>query len=292
MKFAAIDVGSNAVRLLLSQVIEGESAPLFKKEALVRMPIRLGEDAFRSRRISDEKVERLIETMVGFRHLISAYAARDFMAVATSAMREAGNGAEVVEAVRERSGISLEIIDGAREAAVIYANHIEDRIDPNTNYLYVDVGGGSTEVTVISRRAVVASASFRIGTVRMLQNAVDPRQWGDLKEWLKVNTTDLRPVVGIGSGGNINKMYKLARVKEGTPIGYKRLRELYRHLVSYTPDRRVSVLGLRPDRADVIVPAAEIYLNVLKWARVKRMYVPQVGLSDGIVHVLFERHRS
>jgi len=291
VKFAAIDIGSNAVRLLLSQVIEGTSAPLFKKEALVRMPIRLGEDAFSARRISDEKTERLIETMVGFRHLITAYPARDFMAVATSAMREAENGAEVVRAVRERSGIALEIIDGAREAAVIYANHIEDRIDPETNYLYVDVGGGSTEATLISRRNVVASASFKVGTVRMLQNAVDPRQWGHLKEWLKVNAGDLRPIVGIGSGGNINTIYKLSRVKRGMPIAYKRLREIYKYLLSFPPGQRVSALGLRPDRADVIVPAAEIYLAVMKWARVKRMYVPQVGLSDGIVHVLYERHR-
>jgi exopolyphosphatase/guanosine-5'-triphosphate,3'-diphosphate pyrophosphatase len=292
MRFAAIDIGSNAVRLLLSQVIEGRSAPLFKKEALVRMPIRLGEDAFQSKRISDEKVERLVETMVGFRHLITAYPARDFMAVATSAMREAENGADVVRSVRERAGIELEIIDGAREAAVIYANHIEDRIDPNTNYLYVDVGGGSTELTLISQRAVVASASFKVGTVRMLQNAVDPRQWGLLKEWIKVNGSDLRPIVGIGSGGNVNKMYKLARIKDGMPIAYKRLRELYRSLLSFPLEERISVLGLRPDRADVIIPAAEIYLTVMKWARVKRMFVPQVGLSDGIIHVLYERHRD
>lgn len=292
MKFAAIDIGSNAVRLLLSRVIEDGGDPYFKKETFVRMPLRLGEDAFRAGRIGDDMAERLVETMEGFRHLIKAYPARDVLAVATSAMREAENGGEVTEAVRRRVGITVEIIDGKREAEIIYANHIEQRLDPSTSYLYIDVGGGSTEITVIQGVTPLASRSFKIGTVRMLHGGVEPGEWKELKAWLKESTGGKRQFVGIGSGGNINKMFKLARIKEGKPLVYKRLRGIQRFLNSYSLEERITTLGMRPDRADVIIPAGEIYLSVMKWGKIKRMFVPQVGVSDGIIHILYERHRS
>jgi exopolyphosphatase/guanosine-5'-triphosphate,3'-diphosphate pyrophosphatase len=292
MKFAAIDIGTNAVRLLLSRVIENEDEPLFKKEAFVRMPLRLGDDVFENGYVSPEKRDQLVETVEGFRHLISAYPARDYMAVATSAMREADNGADIIDAVRHRSGIEVTIIDGKREAEIIYANHIEQRLDPGTNYIYLDVGGGSTEVTMIHGQTPVASRSFRIGTVRMLRSRVEPVEWQEFKLWLKEMAALHGPLVGIGSGGNINKMFKLARMKEGKPIAYKRLREISRFVNAYSLEDRITVLGLRPDRADVIIPAAEIYLSAMKWAKVKRMYVPQVGLSDGLVHVLYARQRN
>ncbi|MEJ2719546.1 MAG: exopolyphosphatase [bacterium] len=292
MKFAAIDIGSNAVRLLLTNVIEDAGPPLFKKETLVRLPLRLGADAFSLGRISDDKIERLVEAVIGFKHLIRAYPALDYMAMATSAMRVAENGAEVAAIVDERAGILFDIIDGQTEAEVIYANHIEDRLDPDKNYFYVDVGGGSTEISVIVNHNVVACGSFAIGTVRALGDGIDPTEWRSMKSWLMEHTADHRPIVGIGSGGNINKIFKISRIKDGSPISYKRLKKMHKYLSSFTLDERISRLRLRPDRADVIIPASEIYLSVMKWSRAKIMYVPQFGLSDGMIHVLYDRYRA
>ncbi|HKW13393.1 MAG TPA: exopolyphosphatase, partial [Candidatus Krumholzibacteria bacterium] len=201
MKFAAIDIGSNAVRLLLARVIEEGDEPLFKKEVLVRMPLRLGDDTFRSGRISADKAQRLADTMVGFRHLIRAYPALDFAAYATSAMREASNGAAVVERVHKASGITIDIIDGAREAEVIYANHVEHRLDPRRNYLYVDVGGGSTEVSLIVKGRMVENESFAVGGVRALQGKVDPKVTAELRMWVERQCKKHGNMVAIGSGG-------------------------------------------------------------------------------------------
>jgi exopolyphosphatase/guanosine-5'-triphosphate,3'-diphosphate pyrophosphatase len=292
VKFGAIDIGTNAVRLLLSKVIEDGGPLFFKKEVLVRMPLRLGEDVFADGRISETKANRLVDTIIGFRHLIEAYPAHDYMALATSAMRVAENGGEVASLVSERTGIDIEIIDGQTEAEVIFANHIEERLTPHTNYFYVDVGGGSTELSIIEGREMVAARSFTIGTVRTLTAGRSGDEWQDMKTWMKANTEGRRPLVGIGSGGNINKMFKLARIKEGKPFTLKQMQRMYKFLRSYTLQERINLLKLRPDRADVIVPAAEIYVSVMKWAKAKRMFVPQFGLSDGIVHVLYERYRE
>jgi exopolyphosphatase/guanosine-5'-triphosphate,3'-diphosphate pyrophosphatase len=292
LRFAAIDIGTNAVRLLLSKVVEGGDRPVFEKESFIRMPLRLGEDTFLHGRISDEKTESLAETMIGFCHLITAYRAADFKAYATSAMREAENGDEVARRIKDQSGIELTIISGKTEAEVIYANHIEERLGPARNYLYIDVGGGSTELNLISSGKVIASKSVNIGSVRMLEGKVDETQWADMKTWLKENTPALRPIYGIGMGGNINKIFQLARVKEGRPISYKEVRRLYDYLSSFTLEERITELGLRPDRADVILLAGEIYLSVMKWAKVRKMFVPQIGLADGIIHILYERFRN
>jgi exopolyphosphatase/guanosine-5'-triphosphate,3'-diphosphate pyrophosphatase len=292
VKFAAIDVGTNAVRLLLARVIEEGEGPYFKKEALVRMPIRLGDDAFTLGRISEGKVEQLVESMRGFKHLMAAYPARAALAYATSAMREAENGEDVRGRVAETTGIEIEIIDGPREAEVIYANHIERRLIPSRNYLYVDVGGGSTELSMIADRAVVASGSFKVGTVRMLRDRVENGAWDKLKAWVKDVRGTYKSIDAIGSGGNINKLFKLARGKEGRPIAYGVLKDLSRWLAKYSYEERIVTLGLRPDRADVIVPASDIYLAIMKWARIKRMHVPQFGLSDGMVHLLYDNYRN
>ena len=291
MKFAAIDIGSNAVRLLLARVIEEGDEPLFKKEVLVRMPLRLGDDAFREGRISADKVQRLEEAMLGFRHLIRAYPTHDFAAYATSAMREASNAARVIERVRKSSGIGIEVIDGAREAEVIYANHIEHRLDPRRNYLYVDVGGGSTEVTFISRGRMVGGESFPVGGVRALQGKVNPKVMAQLRAWVEDKREQHGNMVAIGSGGNINTIYKLARVKQGRPLDIDQMRTIRNTLRSYSLEERIVTLSLRPDRADVIVFACDLYLSVMKWGRIKKMVVPQVGLADGIVHLLYNRHR-
>jgi exopolyphosphatase/guanosine-5'-triphosphate,3'-diphosphate pyrophosphatase len=290
MKFAAVDIGSNAVRLLLARVIEESDEPLFKKEVLVRMPLRLGDDAFRTGSISDEKAQRLIETMVGFRHLIAAYPALDFAAYGTSAMREAKNARDVVARVRKASGISIQVIEGAREAEVIYANHIEHRLDPRRNYLYVDVGGGSTEVTLIARGRKVGSSSFPVGTVRMLQGRPSERALDGLRSWVKRHRAEYGGMTAIGSGGNINTIFKLARAKKDRPLSFSQVREIRRVVKSYSLEERIVTLGLRPDRADVIVPASDVYLSVMKWGKIAKILVPEVGLSDGIVHLLYEKH--
>ena len=291
MKFAAIDIGSNAVRLLLARVIEESDPPLFKKEVLVRMPLRLGDDAFGQGRISAEKAQRLVDTMSGFRHLIQAYPALDYAAYATSAMREAKNADVVVKRVEKTTGISIQVIDGAREAEVIYANHIEHRLDPNRNYLYLDVGGGSTEVTFIAKGRMVAKESFPLGGVRALRGKLDPRVVATLRQWIESHHEQYGSMIAIGSGGNINSIYKMARVKQGKPLDVEQLRAIRNTLRSYSLEERIVTLNLRPDRADVVVFACDLYLNAMKWGGISKMVVPQVGLADGIVHLLYNRHR-
>lgn len=291
MKFAAIDIGSNAVRLLLARVFEEEGQPaFFKKEALVRMPLRLGDDAFTRHEITAGKADRLVSTMTGFRHLIEAYEPIDYMACATSAMREATNGDVIAQRVRERSAIDLQIIGGKQEAEIIYANHLERQFGGERAYLYIDVGGGSTELTLFARGRTVASRSFRIGTVRLLEDLVPARRWHEMRAWVREAVDDIAPIQGIGSGGNINKLFRLAQCKEGKPLGLKRLKAIFEMLNAYTYEQRIRVCGLRADRADVIIPAAQIYLAVMGWAGIKKIHVPEVGLADGVVHILYEKH--
>jgi exopolyphosphatase/guanosine-5'-triphosphate,3'-diphosphate pyrophosphatase len=291
VKFAAIDIGSNAVRLLLARVIEEGDEPLLKKEVLVRMPLRLGDDVFREGRISADKAQRLADTMAGFRHLIRAYPALDFAAYATSAMREASNGDAVVERVKKASGIAIDIIEGAREAEVIYANHVEHRLDKRRNYLYVDVGGGSTEVSLIVKGRMEMSESFPVGGVRALQGKVDPDVTAALRRFVEAQRSQHGNMVAIGSGGNINTIYKFARIKQGKPMDIAHMRSIRNMLRAYSLEERIVTLNLRPDRADVIVFAADLYLSVMKWGGIRKMVVPEVGLADGLVHLLYNRHR-
>ncbi|NIS38950.1 exopolyphosphatase, partial [Candidatus Saccharibacteria bacterium] len=290
--FAAIDIGSNAVRLLFTRVFENGDQPFFKKESLIRIPLRLGDDAFNKNLISAEKVDMLLNTMTGFKHLIDAYQPLSYKAFATSAMREAQNGEKIVEAVKNQSGIDLEIIDGKIEAEIIYSNHFETKKNSGDSYLYVDVGGGSTELTLFAEGKSQSSRSFNIGTVRLLENKVPDAYWKEMKGWLKENAKDLLSIVGVGSGGNINKIFRLARKKESKPISYKKIKKIDKLLNSYTFEERIRKLNLRADRADVIVPASRIYLSVMKWGKIKHMYVPQIGLADGVVHLLYERHKN
>lgn len=292
MKFAAIDIGSNAVKLLLACVIEDGSRPFFKKESFIRMPIRLGEDVFTNRRISSDKADRLVDTMVGFKNLISAYGALDYMACATSAMREAENGDEIAAEIRKVAGIDLQIVDGGREAQIVYSNQVESLLDGDQTSLYVDVGGGSTEISVIHKGECVNSRSFTIGTIRILKDLISDEDWQGMRTWIKSATREFTAPVIIGSGGNINKVFRLTRKKEGKPITHKKLKSIYNVLTSFTFEERIHLLGLRPDRADVIVPACEIFLAVMKWSRSSRLYVPQIGLSDGLIHILYEKHTN
>jgi exopolyphosphatase/guanosine-5'-triphosphate,3'-diphosphate pyrophosphatase len=292
MKFASIDIGSNAVRLLFTKVYKDEeNNKVFKKESLFRMPIRLGDDVFSNKKVSKEKINSLLNTMIAFKYLIDAYDPIDYKACATSAMREAANQNSIVKLIKDRAGIDIEIIDGKREAEIIYENHIAEELNPNKNYLYIDVGGGSTELALISKSKVISAKSFNIGTVRILENKVSVSQWDELKKWLVVNTAGYKSISGIGSGGNINKIFKMSLKEVGQPITYKNIKNIYKTLKSFSFRQRITMLGLRSDRADVIIPAAQIYISVLKWADIKKLYVPQIGLSDGIIHILYDKHK-
>ena len=290
MIFAAIDVGSNAIRLLFSRVFVLDDKPVFTKEELIRMPIRLGEDVFLHGKISDEKADRLITALRGYRELIKAYGVENYRAVATSAMRDAVNGAHIINRAKNEADMHLEIIDGKNEASLVFSNHIEELLNPKHAYLYIDVGGGSTELTLYFDNKVIAAKSFNIGTVRMLLDKVDKNELEEMKVWLKRYTVGIHPLFGIGSGGNINKIYKLSGKKETKHLSYDRLKGIYDMLCSYTYKERIERLDLKPDRADVIIPASKIFLSVMKSANIEKIFVPQVGLSDGLVHQMYEAY--
>ena len=294
MRFAAIDIGSNAVRLLLSRVDITGVDPVFETVSLIRMPIRLGDDAFVHGRISDEKIGQLVKTMIAFRYLMDAYEPIDVMACATSAMREAQNSDDIVSRIKDESGIELNVISGRKEARIIYSNHIEKIIanDTSSTYLHIDVGGGSTELILYDRSRVLAYRSFNIGAIRMIEGLVSKDEWNGMKKWVRSVTKEYRPLSSVGSGGNIGKVFSLANAKEGTPLSYGDLKSVYDLLRAHSLEQRIMKLGLKPDRADIIVPASKIYISVMKWGNVEKIHVPQLGLADGIIHVLYEKHKD
>jgi exopolyphosphatase/guanosine-5'-triphosphate,3'-diphosphate pyrophosphatase len=288
MIFAAVDIGSNAMRLLFCRAYDVNGKPHFSKEELIRLPIRLGEDVFLHGKISEKKAEKLITAMRGFHELIKVYEVDAYRAVATSAMRDAVNGQEVIDRIRKDAGLNVEIIDGKVEAQLVFSNHIEEMLNPKHAYLYIDVGGGSTELTLYHNQKVIAAKSFNIGTVRMLLDKVEKDEWDRMKDWVKKATLGVRPLHAIGSGGNINKIFKMTK-KENKNLSYNKLKGINDMLNSYTYAERVDVLGLKPDRADVIVHASKIFITIMKTADIEDIFVPQIGLSDGIVHDLYDR---
>jgi exopolyphosphatase/guanosine-5'-triphosphate,3'-diphosphate pyrophosphatase len=292
MKFAAIDIGSNAVRLLLARVFENSNRPFIKKESLVRIPLRLGDDAFLRKTIPQEKIKKLANTMLAFKYLMKAYEPLDYMACATSAMREAENSQKIINEIIKYSGLKLEVIDGKREANIIFSTHIEEKLNPNTAYMYIDVGGGSTELTLFHKNQAVEEKSFNIGTIRLLNNLVTKRQWNEFKQWTKQQCSKYARISAIGSGGNINKIFRLSGKKENHPISYKKLLSITESIRQYSFEERIYKLGLRPDRADVILPAAKIFTSMMRWGKINRIYVPQIGLADGLVHILYQRYKS
>jgi len=287
-KYAAIDIGSNAVRMLISNVIEEKGKqPNFKKSSLIRVPIRLGQDAFTSGEISQGNITKMKDTMMAFKLLMKSNGVEKYMACATSAMREASNGTDVALVVKETSGIDIEIIDGKKEAAIIASTDLKTFIEPDKSYLYVDVGGGSTEFTVFSRGKIINSKSFKIGTVRLINEPVLESIWEEIQKWIKTNTKNLEKVIMIGSGGNINKIHKLSGKTNDKPLSYIFLNAQYHFFNAMSYTERISEIGLNPDRADVIIPALKIYLNAMKWSGAKKVYVPKIGLSDGIIKTLY-----
>jgi exopolyphosphatase/guanosine-5'-triphosphate,3'-diphosphate pyrophosphatase len=290
-KFAAIDIGSNAIRLLISNVIISEDRdPQFKKSSLVRVPIRLGADAFVGDGvISAANVTRMIHAMEAFKLLMNVHGVERYRACATSAMREASNGMEVTAQVLSQTGIKIDVISGKEEAAIISSTDLNELIEGDSSYLYVDVGGGSTEFTLFSKGKIVNSKSFKMGTVRLLNNkkAVNKEIFSNVEKWIKKNTKDLKRVSLIGSGGNINKLFKMSGRAEGKPVSFIYLNAQYQFLKQMSYNDRVSELSLNPDRADVIIPATKIYLSAMKWSGSRKIYVPKIGLSDGIIKTLY-----
>lgn len=287
-KYGAVDIGSNAIRLLVVTVIEQEGKDtIFKKTSLVRVPIRLGAEVFLEGKISDNSANRMIDTMMAFRLLMKTHNIERFRACATSAMREASNGRELAEIIEAKSGLSINIIDGNDEAAIIASTDLKNLIQDDKVFLYVDVGGGSTELTVFANGANVSSQSFKLGTVRMLEGLVDDCVWEEMEAWIKNETKDFKGVSMIGSGGNINTIFKKSGKKLGKPLSYFYLSSYYELIKSLTFEERITELDMNPDRADVVVPATRIYLSAMKWSRAKSMFVPKIGLSDGIVRSLY-----
>ncbi|SEA49501.1 exopolyphosphatase / guanosine-5'-triphosphate,3'-diphosphate pyrophosphatase [Flavobacterium gillisiae] len=287
-KYAAIDIGSNAMRLLIVNIVEQEGKePQFNKSSLVRVPIRLGQDAFTVGEISEENIDRMCDAMKAFNLLMKVHKVQSYKAFATSAMREAYNGKEVADLIREKADINIEIIDGKMEAAIIASTDLHHLLKTDQTYLFVDVGGGSTEFTLFSNGKIVASKSFKAGTVRLLNNMVCDVVWDEIEKWIKTNTVDYEEVTLIGSGGNINKLFKMSGKTQEKPLSYIYLTSQYSFLNSLTYEQRISELGLNPDRADVIIPATRIYLNAMKWSGARQIYVPKIGLSDGIVKAMY-----
>ena len=289
-KYGAIDIGSNAIRLLISNVIiSKDKEPKFKKSSLVRVPIRLGSEVFVAQgMISEDSIQRLIDALNAFKLLMKTHHVERFKACATSAMREAHNGEEVVQEIFQKTGIQIDIIGGKEEAAIISSTDLNELIEGDSSYLYVDVGGGSTEFTLFSKGKIINSKSFKMGTVRLINNKklVNKEIFADVEKWIKKNTKDLKRISLIGSGGNINKLFKMSGRTEGKPISYIYLSAQYQFLKRMSFEERVSELSLNPDRADVIIPATKIYLSAMKWSNARKIYVPKIGLVDGIIKSL------
>lgn len=286
--FAGIDIGSNAIRLLINNIEGNEISPDFKKAAFLRVPIRLGEDVFTQGEISEDKRQRLIDAMQGFAHIMKAYQVEKYRACATSAMRDARNGKEITAIIERESGIKIEIINGQEEADIIYeAGGLNNVMDKNRNYLYVDVGGGSTEVVLYSNQQKITSNSFQLGTVRMLVDAVKEDEEVRFKSWLKDIYNEHAPLSIIASGGNINKVHKMLAKREREFLNYTEMKVLYDALKELSYEERIQNYKLNTYRADVIIPALKIFLTVGKVCKVNEIYAPKVGLVDGIIHHLY-----
>jgi exopolyphosphatase/guanosine-5'-triphosphate,3'-diphosphate pyrophosphatase len=288
VRLAAIDIGTNACRLLISEVItplNGDT--IFNKLNLIRVPLRLGFDVFETGVISKTKNEMILQTMKAYAHLMKAYKVDKSIAVATSAMRDAKNREEVVRKVFLETGINIEVISGDFEASLIYESHIAENLNENNNYLYVDVGGGSTELTFFSNNELVYKHSFNIGTIRLLKGIVEESEWENMKVAIRENVKGQKDIIAIGTGGNINKVFSLSKKKEGKPLHIDLLKDYHKEFSSCSLEDRISLFKLREDRADVIVPALLIYIQVMKWAGIEELLVPKIGLADGLIQHLY-----
>ncbi len=289
MILAAIDIGSNAARLLITEVVIDEKGfTQFNKLNLIRVPLRLGFDVFDTGSISKQKRAMMMQTMKAFQHLINAYEVKHTIACATSAMRDAKNATDIIRKVKLETGIEIEIISGDFEAQIVYENHFAEKLDNEHSYLYIDVGGGSTEISFFTNDLLTFKKSFNIGTIRLLKNMVTTEEWDELKETIRLFTKNQKEVIAIGSGGNINKVFSLSKRKEDKPLSLEALRDYYKELSAVGVEEIMIKYNLRQDRADVIVPALQIYTNVMGWANAQQIYVPKIGLADGLVKHLWD----
>ena len=288
-KYAAIDIGSNAMRLLINNVIDLKGKTLYKKADIIRVPIRLGTEAFTIGKISEKTIEKFLFAMTAYANLMQAHDVVKFRACATSALREASNNSEIIALVKQKTGIEIEIISGKEEAEIIYSTHIEKLMNITASFLYVDVGGGSVELTMFEKGKTTDSKSFDVGTLRILNNLVSEEAWAKVEQWVKDVTKDKKVYI-IGSGGNINKVFKLSRkpVNEALTIEY--LQDFYIKLQEYSYEERVTKLDLNLDRADVIVPAMKIFTSIMQWSKASEIYVPKIGLADGIIKTM-DKHK-
>ena len=288
MRLAAIDIGSNAARLLISDVSTNNGKTEFSKVNLVRVPLRLGFDVFDNKEIPPEKIGMILHTIKAYKHLCQAYSVDHIKAAATSAMRDASNAQTIIDRVQGETGVLIEVISGSSEASLIYENHIAENLDKEHAYLYIDVGGGSTELTFFAGNKLVFSASFNIGTIRLLKQQVTEEHWEGMKEYIKRETRNyIDNIIAIGSGGNINKIFSISKRKEGKPLHIELLKDYYKEFSVFSLAERMHLYKLREDRADVIVPALLIYINVMRWANAQEIYVPKIGLADGLIQHLY-----
>ena len=288
-RYAAIDVGSNAVRILITNVVSYKKKTVFLKNALVRVPIRLGQDAFTSGKISDKNIKRMIKSMKAFKLLMEVHGVKDYLAFATSALRDAENGPYLVEKVLKKSGIKIEIIDGKKEAKIISNTNVFDTINKEKTFLYVDIGGGSTEFSILINGKRNQSKSFKIGTVRLLNSKVEQITLDEAEAWVRRCTLMHEKIYLLGTGGNINKLHNIANINDNSPLSYLTLNALYNQLDALTYEERIVNLGLNPDRSDVILLAAKLFIKILNWSGAKDIYVPKVGLADGMIRELYKR---
>ena len=289
MRIAAIDIGSNAARLLINEVIETKKGkPEFTKLNLLRIPLRLGMDVFTKGEIGPERKTMVLDSMGVFSDLMKIYKVEHYRACATSAMRDAKNGPEIIKEVKKNSGINIEIISGDEEASLVFENHIAEGLDKNFAYLYIDVGGGSTELNFFENGKMKYEKSFNIGTIRLLNGLVKDDQWKEMKEEIRKNINSNHPIVAIGSGGNINKIFSMSKTKDGKPMSTAFLKKYYKEMNGLTVAERMTKFGLREDRADVLVPALEIYNNIMNWSDIDKIFVPKISVADGLIHNIYD----
>lgn len=289
MIIAAIDIGSNAARLLINEVKVKNGKPEFIKLNLLRIPLRLGMDVFTLGKIGEEREKMVIDSMKIFSDLMRIYKVEHYRACATSAMRDAENGKEIREEVKRISDIDIEIISGDEEATLIYENHVAEGLDKNFAYLYVDVGGGSTELTFYENGKMLYERSFNIGTIRLLNDLVTEDNWKEMKEEIRKNINSKKPIVAIGSGGNINKVFSMSKTKDGKPMSASYLKKVYKDFSHLSVEEMMTNYNMRQDRADVLVHALKIYNNVMTWSEISRIFVPKISVADGLIHHIYNR---
>jgi exopolyphosphatase/guanosine-5'-triphosphate,3'-diphosphate pyrophosphatase len=292
-KYAAVDIGSNAIRVLISNVIKNEKGNIFfSKNALVRVPIRLGQDSFTSGNISNTNIKKLLDAIKAFKLIINLHNVVHFNVYATSAIREASNHSHVVQLIKNKTGIEIEVIDGKKEAKLISSLNLFQGLNKQSNFLYVDVGGGSSEFSIIQNGKRIEEKSFKIGTVRILNNLVSDLLWDEVKNWIIDKTKKFDSLLMLGTGGNINKIHKITETKDGEPISLLTIKNLHKKMSSITYNQRIIDYELNPDRADVILPALKIYIRTMQWGGVHKIFVPKIGLADGMIQELYKSNNN